>query len=229
MITLRGVTKRFGDQVVLDGLDLDLADGGATAVMGANGSGKTTLGRLLLGLAAPDAGTVTVPAGLRRAAVFQEDRLCEQLTAVGNVRLVLDRSVRARAVHDELRRVGLDHDSLAKPVRDLSGGQRRRVVLVRGLMAEADLVVLDEPFTGLDVDAKVLALEYVRERCAGRTTLLITHDVADATFLGARVVRLGAAPRSGADGSEWAPPAQAAREAAPPSPHSPPLTTGNVT
>jgi NitT/TauT family transport system ATP-binding protein len=225
MITLRGVTKHFGDQLVLDGLDLDLTDGAATAVMGANGSGKTTLGRLLLGLATPDAGTISVPAGLRRAAVFQEDRLCEQLTAVGNVRLVLDRSVRARAVIDELRRVGLDDDSLAKPVRDLSGGQRRRVVLVRGLMAEADLVVLDEPFTGLDVDAKVLALEYARERCAGRTTLLITHDVADATFLGARVVRLGPAPRSGGDGSEWAPPA----EAAPSSPHAPPLTTGSTT
>lgn len=230
MITLRGVTKWFGDQVVLDGLDLDLARGGTTAVMGPNGSGKTTLGRMLLGLAGPDAGTLTVPAGLRRAAVFQEDRLCEQLTAVGNVRLVLDRSVRARAVVDDLRRVGLDDDSLAKPVRDLSGGQRRRVVLVRGLMADADLVVLDEPFTGLDVDAKVLALEYTRERCAGRTTLLITHDVADAAFLGARVVRLGAAPLGG-DGSEWAPPAQATRAEAPAptSPQAPPLTTGNVT
>lgn len=225
MITLRGVTKLFGDQVVLDGLDLDLTDGGATAVMGANGSGKTTLGRLLLGLATPDAGTISVPAGLLRAAVFQEDRLCEQLTAVGNVRLVLDRSVRARAVIEELRRVGLDDDALAKPVRDLSGGQRRRVVLVRGLMAEADLVVLDEPFTGLDVDAKVLALEYARERCAGRTTLLITHDVADAAWFGARVVRLGTAPRSGGDGSEWAPPA----EAAPFAPHAPPLTTGSTT
>lgn len=225
MITLRGVTKRFGEQVVLDRLDLDLVDHRVTAVMGPNGSGKTTLARLLLGLAAPDAGTLTCPAGLRRAAVFQEDRLCEQLTAVGNVRLVLDRTTRTRVVEDELRRVGLDDDSLTKPVRDLSGGQRRRVVLVRALLAGADLVVLDEPFTGLDVDAKVLAREYVRERCAGRTTLLITHDVDDAAALGARVVRLGGAPRGRSDGSEWAPPPHAPSPPAPP-PHASSLTTG---
>ena len=188
MITLRGVTKRFGDEVVLDGLDLDLAEGGVTALMGPNGSGKTTLGRLLLGLAVPDGGVIHGLDGRRRAAVFQEDRLCEQLTAVGNVRLVLDRTTRRSAVVAELRRVGLDGESLAKPVRDLSGGQRRRVAIVRALMAEADLIVLDEPFKGLDAEARILLMEYARERCDGRTTLLITHDPAEAQWSGGRLV-----------------------------------------
>ena len=188
MITLRGVTKRFGAQVVLDGLDLDLAEGGVTALMGPNGSGKTTLGRLLLGLAVPDGGVIHGLDGRRRAAVFQEDRLCEQLTAVGNVRLVLDRTTRRSAVVAELRRVGLDGESLAKPVRDLSGGQRRRVAIVRALMAEADLIVLDEPFKGLDAEARILLMEYARERCDGRTTLLITHDPAEAQWSGGRLV-----------------------------------------
>ncbi|MCR6492494.1 ATP-binding cassette domain-containing protein [Cellulomonas sp. P24] len=193
MIALHGVTKRFGEQVVLDAVDLELTDGGMTALMGSNGSGKTTLGRLLLGLETADEGAITELDGRRRAAVFQEDRLCEQLTAVGNVRLVLDRGTPVAAVVDELRHVGLDDESLAKPVRELSGGQRRRVAIVRALMPEADLVVLDEPFTSLDTDAKVVVTAYVRDRCRGRTTLLITHDRADADGFGARVVELGRA------------------------------------
>lgn len=190
MIALRGVTKRFGDEVVLDGIDLDLAPGALTAVMGPNGSGKTTLGRLLLGLERPDGGTIVGLEGRRRAAVFQEDRLCEQLTAVGNVRLVLDRTVPTSVVIDELRRVGLDDESLDKPVRELSGGQRRRVAIVRALIAPAELIILDEPFTGLDVEAKSAVMAHVRERCAGRTTVLITHDRAEAEWFGARVVDL---------------------------------------
>lgn len=190
MISLHGVTKRFGDEVVLDGFDLDLPDGSATALMGPNGVGKTTLARLLLGLIPPDAGTIRGLSGRRRAAVFQEDRLCEQLSAVGNVRLVLDRGVRASVVADELRGVGLDAESLTKPVRDLSGGQRRKVAIVRALMAEADLLVLDEPFKGLDADAKTVLMSLVRERRDHTTMLLITHDPAEAEWFGARVVEL---------------------------------------
>jgi NitT/TauT family transport system ATP-binding protein len=190
VITVRGIVKRYGDDVVLDGLDLDLDEGGITALMGPNGSGKTTLARVLLGLAAPDGGTVRGLDGLRRAAVFQENRLCEELSAVANVRLVLDRRTPARAVADGLRAVGLAEEALDKPVAELSGGQRRRVALVRALLADADLVILDEPFTGLDAEAKAAALPFVQEHCRGRTTLLITHDPADAAFLGAPVVRL---------------------------------------
>ncbi|NLE71341.1 MAG: ATP-binding cassette domain-containing protein [Actinomycetales bacterium] len=189
MITLRGVTKRYGEQVVLDGLDLDLPDGAVTALMGPNGSGKTTLARLVLGLEEPDAGEIDGLAGRRVVAAFQEDRLCEQLSAVGNVRLVLERTRVAEAA-TALREAGLDDDALAKPVRELSGGQRRRVALVRALVADADVVVLDEPFKGLDRAAHARLLDVVRERTAGRTVLLITHDAAEAEALGAKVVTL---------------------------------------
>jgi NitT/TauT family transport system ATP-binding protein len=190
VITLSGVGKRYGDLVVLRDLSLSLAPGSVTAVLGANGSGKTTLGRLLLGLEAPTSGTVSGLDGLRGAAVFQDNRLCEQLTAVGNVRLALPRAVPRTAAADELRAVGLSDESVRKPVRSLSGGQRRRVAIVRGVMADSDLVVLDEPFTGLDTDAKAATLSWVRSRLEGRTTLLITHDPAEATFFDATVVRL---------------------------------------
>lgn len=188
-ITLRGVRKAYGEQVVLDGFDLDLPDGSVTALMGPNGSGKTTVGRLVLGLTTPDAGTVTGLEGRRVAATFQEDRLCEQLTAEGNVRLVLDRAHGADAVA-ALRAAGLDDDALAKPVRDLSGGQRRRVAIVRALVAPADVVVLDEPFKGVDTAARDRLIALVRERCAGRTVVLVTHDVTEAEALDATLVTL---------------------------------------
>jgi NitT/TauT family transport system ATP-binding protein len=189
-IVLRSVTRRFGDETVLDGLDLVLPAGRVTALMGPNASGKTTVARLLLGLDAPDNGVVEGLDGLRCAAVFQEDRLCGHLSAVDNLRLVLPHADWHR-VDDELARVGLLGDACAKPVGDLSGGQRRRVAIARAMIVAADLIVLDEPFTGIDIDAKPLVLDYVRTRVAGRTVLLITHDSTEARALVARIVRLG--------------------------------------
>lgn len=189
-IGLRGVTRRFGEHVVLDGLDLSLAPGGVTALMGPNGSGKTTVARLLLGLDRPDAGAVEGLDGRPRSAVFQEDRLCPQLSAVDNVRLVLGRGTDRGAVLEALAAVGLDDATVHAPVRELSGGQRRRVAIVRAVLADAELVVLDEPFTGLDQAVKPVTMAWVRDRCAGRTVLLVTHDEREAAWFDARVVHL---------------------------------------
>jgi NitT/TauT family transport system ATP-binding protein len=188
-VALRAVTRRFGDQVVLDRFTLELADGSVTALTGANGVGKTTVGRLVLGLDTPDAGQIEGLAGRRRAAVFQENRLCEHLSAVGNVRLVLPRSAWDRPEAD-LRALGLDDTALGKPVSELSGGQRRRVAMARALVNGADLVVLDEPTTGVDAESKPAIMRFLAERLSGCTVLLITHDAAEAECLGARVVVL---------------------------------------
>lgn len=213
MIALHDVTVRYGGHVVLDRLSLELRPG-VTALVGPNGSGKTTLGRVLLGLVRPSSGSVSGVAGCTRAAAFQEDRLCEQLSAVANVRLVLPRSAGAGAgarggagagtgvgsagrglgVEDALRAVGLDEAAWHVPVRTLSGGQRRRVALVRALLPDADLVVLDEPFVGLDVAGRDAVLAWTRGRLAGRTALLVTHDPAEVAFFDAATVRLGPAP-----------------------------------
>jgi len=189
-IGLRGVTRRFGEHVVLDGLDLSLTPGGVTALMGPNGSGKTTVARLLLGLDRPDGGAVEGLDGRPRSAVFQEDRLCPQLSAVDNVRLVLGRGADRGAVLEALAAVGLDDATVHAPVRELSGGQRRRVAIVRAVLADAELVVLDEPFTGLDQAVKPVTMAWVRDRCAGRTVLLVTHDEREAAWFEARVVHL---------------------------------------
>jgi len=192
-ITLHAISKRFGDHVVLDGIGLLLAPGSVTALTGPNGVGKTTVARLLLGLETPDAGTIDGLLGLRRSAVFQEDRLCAHLDAVANVRLVLDRERRDTA-EQELALVGIEGEDATKPVRDLSGGQRRRVAIARALAAKSDLVILDEPFTGLDAETKPAVMAYVRERINGRTAVLISHDPGEVEFLGARVVRMRRGP-----------------------------------
>lgn len=191
-VRLLGVTRRFGSEVVLDALDLEIRGGEVTALMGPNGCGKTTVGRLVLRLDVPDEGLLVGAEGRQFAAVFQEDRLCDHLGSVANVCLGTPRTGGATrpAAEAALREVGLDEASLTKPVRELSGGQRRRVAIVRALLPNADILVLDEPFTGLDTEAKPLIVDYVKERIAGRTVLLITHDPAEARALGARVVRL---------------------------------------
>lgn len=187
---LQAVSKSFGAADVLSGFDVAVHPGEVIALMGVNGAGKTTIARLLLGLETPDAGEVSRPAGARCAAVFQENRLCEHLSAVENVRLVLDRS-RWGEVGAELEAVGLPADSHSKPVADLSGGQQRRVAIARALAPRAGLLVLDEPFAGVDVETKPALVACVRERIGGSAVVLITHDAAEAEALGARVVRVG--------------------------------------
>lgn len=200
MIALHDVTVRYGGRTALAGLSAVLPGAGVTAVTGPNGAGKTTLGRVLLGLVPPSSGRVTGLDGLRRAAAFQDLRLCEQLSAVANVRLVLPRSVRAVAVTDALDRVGLDGRAWHVPVRTLSGGQRRRVALVRALAGDADLVVLDEPFTGLDAAGRDAVLAWTRERLEGRTVVLVTHDPGDVAFFAATEL-----PLVPADAGPWPP------------------------
>ncbi|MCV2393843.1 ABC transporter ATP-binding protein [Actinotalea sp. M2MS4P-6] len=190
MIELRYVRKVYGTLTVLDGLTAAFPEGSVTALLGANGSGKTTVGRLLLGLERPTAGEVSGVDGRPRAAVFQQNRLCEQLSAVDNVRLAAHGSVDRGEVVDALRGVGLAGESLAQPVRQLSGGQRRRVAVVRGLVAPAELVVLDEPFTGLDTEARRRTMGWVRDRLAGRTAVLITHHDDEVAWFDAGVLRL---------------------------------------
>jgi ABC-type multidrug transport system ATPase subunit len=176
VIELRQVGFAYGDTPVIGQVSATVPDGGLLVLQGPNGSGKTTLARLILGLAAPTSGEVAGVAGRPKAAVFQEDRLAESLTAVANVRLVL----RGRgSLPAALEAAGLDADAIGRPVRELSGGQRRRVCLVRALAAVAQgasLVVLDEPFTGIDREGLPDLLAYAGEHLAGCDVALVSHE-----------------------------------------------------
>lgn len=187
-ITVRDLTKSYGGREVLHGVSFTAGDG-VTCVMAPSGSGKTTLLRLILGLEAPEGGEVSVPAGCRFAAVFQEDRLLEGLDAMGNLRFVLGPGLKEPAARALLEQLGLG-DVGEKPVGAYSGGMKRRLALARALLAPSDALVLDEPFTGLDGDNRLRALDCVRRAAADKPVLLVTHDPRDAEELGGRRVEL---------------------------------------
>ena len=185
-ILVRGLCKRFGEKVVLQDFSARFNAGQTTCVMGRSGCGKTTLLNILMGFVSPDAGQVTgVPPHL--SAVFQEDRLLDGFSARANIAFVLPQ-LTAKLLGHHLEAVGLAQDA-GRPVRELSGGMRRRVAILRALLAEYDLLFLDEPFKGLDRETKETVMADTRRRCAGRTVLLVTHDVAELDAMGA-VVRL---------------------------------------
>lgn len=177
---LRGVTKAYGELGVLSDVTAEFAPARAHVLMGPSGAGKTTLLRLLMGLAEPDAGTVERPAGARLAATFQEDRLLEGLTTTVNIRAPHGRMrgaeleaflARERAA---LEAVGLPAD--ARPVRELSGGQRRRVAILRCALADADALFFDEPLKGMDDATVARVLAFLLPETAGRTVFWVTHD-----------------------------------------------------
>lgn len=183
MIALKNIEKSFGEKHVLSGVSLALPTGEVTALMGASGSGKTTLFRILLGLEVPDAGELVGLEGLRISAVFQEDRLLDRLTAVGNIRFVGGTNA-----EELLAELSLLEET--KAVRSFSGGMKRRVALARALSVPFDLLLLDEPFRGLDENARQAAAESVLRHSRGKTVLLITHDRREAELLNARIITL---------------------------------------
>lgn len=189
MIKAVDIRKAFGENVVLDGFSHEFSDGKVTAVLGKSGCGKSTLLNLLMGLDSPNSGEVIRPKGSRISAVFQEDRLCENLTASANIRLVTGKRYSKEKIASELAAVGLDGCE-NKPVRTLSGGMKRRTALLRALLAEYEALFLDEPFKGLDPDTKQLVMNYCKEKTAGKTVILVTHDMDECKFLADEIIQI---------------------------------------
>jgi len=188
-IRLINLTKRFGDKTVLDNVNISFAEGRISCLMGPSGRGKTTVANLLMGLIKPDSGTIEGCRGKTIAAVFQEDRLIEHWDAEKNIRLVCDKSVDSEQIREELQKVGIN-DYKSKAVVSFSGGMRRRVALVRALMARGDIIILDEPFKGLDDAVKMQVIEYLKTKTRGKTVIVITHDRTDAALLNADLITL---------------------------------------
>ena len=197
-IVIRGLCKAFDGKQVLRDFSAALPAGQVTGLMAPSGAGKTTLLRILMGLETPDRGTITGLEGLRLSAVFQEDRLCPQLTAVQNVLLVLPDDRQEAAIRQDFARLWLDEAALALPARKLSGGQKRRTALLRALWAPGDTLLLDEPFTGMDPAALQASIALLRERVEGRPVLLATHDRAAIDALGWPVLELQKLAQPGA-------------------------------
>ena len=190
MLTIEHLTKQFGEKTLFR--DLCLTVDGPAVLWAPSGWGKTTLLRILMGLDTPTAGRVRGVG--RAAAVFQEDRLCPQLTALQNVTLVLPGSEKQykEQIGADFQQLGMDAAALALPATRLSGGQKRRTALLRALWAPSDTLLLDEPFTGMDPDTLAAAAALLRTRCGTEPVLLATHDREAIRLLGWPVIGLEA-------------------------------------
>jgi iron(III) transport system ATP-binding protein len=205
-----GLAKSYGTRPVLSDVDLLVPEGTLTAILGASGSGKTTLLRLIVGFVAPDRGVVTigghvvsdagklhVPADKRAVGyVAQEGALFPHLSVAENVAFGLSRAERRQRgrVEAVLDLVGLDRSYADRRSHELSGGEQRRVALARALAPQPRLVLLDEPFSGLDAALRSETREAVVAALAaeGSTAVLVTHDQAEALSMGREVAVLRA-------------------------------------
>lgn len=186
-IEVRNVSKTFGEKTALTDFSCSFEKGKVTCITGASGSGKTTLLRLLAGLVEPDAGEIRgVPE--KKSFVFQEDRLCEDFTAAANVRLVCGKKTAKSEISAHLSELSLTEDK--RPVREYSGGMKRRVAIARAILYDADLILMDEPFKGLDESLRISVMDYVKRHTVGKTVLIVTHDPSEPSFFGADIVEV---------------------------------------
>lgn len=190
-VTTRGLEVRFGDHFALRDLDLDLVAPTSLAVIGPNGSGKSTLLGVLAGLTTPSSGTVDVDSPSAPALVLQSTDVDRSLPITVRETVCLARYPRLgllrrydeadkRAIDQAMARLRVD-DLAGRQLHDLSGGQRQRVFVAQGLAQDADVLLLDEPLTGLDVVSRDTILEVIdEERERGRIVVTTTHNLDDA-------------------------------------------------
>jgi len=208
-LSLRGVSKKFGSKVVLDGLDLDIAAGESLVVIGGSGTGKSVMLKCILGLIRPDAGTIALDGEditglsgrdrqqvLRRfGMLFQGAALFDSLKVWENVAFGLisaqkmNRREAKKVAIDNLAKVGLSAEVGELDPAELSGGMKKRVGLARAIATGPEIIFFDEPTTGLDPIMADVIDELIIERVQdlGATALSITHDMASARRIADRI------------------------------------------
>ena len=181
--------KAYGEHVIFSNLTMELKKGAVTCLMAPSGAGKTTLLRILAGLEQADGGKIGGLEALRKSMVFQEPRLAEELTAAANIQLAVRRRMFGkekrsfRHLLEEMEELGLSGCE-NQAVSELSGGMRQRVAVLRAMRMDADFLLLDEPFRGLDAGTKKKTMNYIRRKGKEKTMLLVTHDLEEAEAMG---------------------------------------------
>ena len=204
-LQIHDLCKQFDGHLVLDHVSMELVSGHIYCLMAPSGTGKTTLFRILMGLEHADSGEIIVQRKTKEAgqaadekvadwqenetlqnlcigAVFQEDRLCENLSAASNIRLVCTKTISDRELEEAYKAVALT-EVWQKPVRELSGGMRRRVSILRALLAESDCVIMDEPLRGLDEKTRAKTIDYILKKTERKTLIFVTHEEKEAVWL----------------------------------------------
>ncbi len=185
IIEIKEVSKSY-DKKVLDKVSFTVEPGSIMVITGPSGKGKTTLLNIMMGLVSPDSGEVIgIPE--KKSCVFQEDRLLENFTVEENLKLVSDLPV------EELKKecsILLGEKEFSQKVREFSGGMKRRVSILRALLTSSEVIFMDEPFKGLDVELKEKVIRYTLEKRKDRTLFVVTHDISEAERLGATYFKI---------------------------------------
>ncbi len=177
MIRFENVSFSYGSTLVFENLCLDVPDTGITVLVAPSGRGKTTLLRLVAGLEIPSFGRIL---GLpkRVSYVFQEQRLLPWYSALQNVKVVSP-GVSDEMIAELFSEFGLDDAILDKRPGELSGGQRQRVCIARALLADSDVILLDEPFSGLDEENRDKVLLKLKSISKSKPVILVSHTKED--------------------------------------------------
>ena len=171
---LSNIAKAYGDITVFDSFSAELKNGAVTQISGESGCGKTTLLRIIAGLEDYSGEITERPLG-KISAVFQEDRLFEELSALENCHLVL-KGKPPFDIAEALVSTGLSREDITRPAKELSGGMKRRTAIVRALCADFGILLLDEPFKGIDPENKQKTAALIQAHIKDKTVLIVTHD-----------------------------------------------------
>ena len=186
-IVIKNICKSFGEKQVLNNINAVIKQGQTTCLMGQSGVGKTTLLNIMMGFVKADSGEIqNVPT--LKSAVFQENRLCESFSVLSNIKMAND-ALSDDVIMHHLAAVGLEKET-KNQVSALSGGMKRRVALVRAILAEKEILFLDEPFKGLDEKTLGQVQNYLSVNTKGVTVVMVTHQIEEAQALGAEIVYL---------------------------------------
>lgn len=174
-IVIENLKKRYNDKVVLNNFNYTFKDKTISFIIGASGVGKTTLIKILMGLVQADDGKVIGINNKKISVVFQEDSLCENLSVLLNIKLVCE-NISNLEIEKSLELLDLK-DCMHKRVRELSGGMKRRIAIIRALLYDFDLLIMDEPFKGLDKETKIKVMDFVISKLENKSAIIITHDM----------------------------------------------------
>lgn len=213
MIKVEEISFSYQDKLIFDRFSMYIDQGERICLMAPSGRGKTTLLRLLTGHLQPDIGRISGMENVNISMVFQEDRLCEGYTVCENILLGCVRGMMPEPAHSiggdctsqnckhremflrktivdgHLSAVGLAR-TIDMPVSSLSGGMKRRVCLVRAMLSRSDIVILDEPFAGIDRESTEQVIDYIDQNLQERSLIMVSHNVREPEALGARIIHL---------------------------------------
>lgn len=181
-ILMEKINKTYGDKEVLKDFTAKFQEGTVTFITGESGIGKTSIIRILMGLEVYQSGSISGMEDKQVSVVFQDDCLCDKLSLYKNLKMVLDGlEYKDQDLGGLLDMFGLgDYDH--KRVAELSGGMKRRLAILRAILYPNNLMIMDEPFKGLDEENKKLVMGQVGKSLVGKTAIIVTHDKTEIDF-----------------------------------------------